>query len=618
MARLRKGDPKILAALTELSRRAGKVFSRGVVKGDLFDLPNALDLIEVSEARGIIPPVGAERLRLYIHRKWIAYETQDLPQNFGLKSRDFAPSYDEPDQDTYAKRVRGARERAQSDAEGYHASRDKREAHYSLPGGREALRYPDALGPAETRRERPESRAALISTEKRLAGLEQPYAARTQSPETRSRKNGGDYREQVKEALERATHGLVVWTVPSDPEGLTRYGMPVKEAKVLVDRAANRSFMVEDLTPPTGDVRFLARPLPKGWPPLSSQVETCLKITFATVDDELLADPWPHPKRLREEERQIVDQGTRKRHVPGRPPGGYPHPQAPIPSRSALVRVEADGKEIIGKAWFAKHADGWFGAEDVFRFVQGQIDRMRASSLTIVFDRGGSRYQSTLKVEQVTDDSGREHSKLACRGVPKNRIDYRTLKGASLSDLPDLLCRITRRPNPTSARRNPMANWWDSYQYDLDPEFALGPIGPRASRPTSRRNTSKSKSSKGNKSMRKSAKSNRGRPVTRFGTWQKFCAHYMKNGYTMKEAARAWKIHKKGGSAASHKKAWGKVRAAKKRTTAARRRSAASSRRSSRTGIATKRAVMKEAARLVRAGKSRSAALKAAWKSKGK
>ena len=292
MARTRKGDRKVLHALLTLSERVGALYPNEVVKAGNFDLPNAFELIEVAEANARVSPVDAEQLRLYIRKKWIGYTTDELPRNNALISRDFAPSYAAYTRSEYETRVQGARKRAALDAEGYHSARDKREAHYGLPGGRQGLRYPE------------ERRMASRATEARLKGMERPFDARTQAPKTRrqdrdvprARPNAAQtgptktwtrdyetgrlsYPERVRQALGKLTEGRFKWTVPADVDVLVQAGMPRKEATILVRRAANRSFLVEDLTEAPGSVRPMTRPLPKGWPSLAGQVETCFKIT---------------------------------------------------------------------------------------------------------------------------------------------------------------------------------------------------------------------------------------------------------------------------------------------------------------------------------------------------
>lgn len=128
------------------------------------------------------------------------------------------------------------------------------------------------------------------------------------------------------------------------------------------------------------------------------------------------------------------------------------------------------------------------------------------------------------------------------------------------------------------------------------------------------------------------AQANRGRPVRaarksargKKSAYNVFCARLMRKGYTLAQCAAAWRIHKKGGSSASHKKAWGKVRAAhkttKRRTSrkSAPRRAAArktTKRRSSKKGLSAK---FKKNASLgpkaMKLAHQKGISLKAAWK----
>lgn len=574
-----------------------------------FSQRDAWELVEVAEGAGLLPTESAELLRWHMRRAFISYDQKDTPLSPGLTPLPFKPSYEAEDQTAYLERVAQARARV-TDPPAFHQMRDKREGHYLLPGGRARARFgdappPEGLGGNERWPQPVRTSSSLL----RLQLDQPPYERRTQSEKSlRVRKTFEESVQASETALaqlpQEAGSDLFSYMVyiPRDPDVLTRLGMFGAEAKILADRAGGR--------------KIPARREPK---PFVQQIRELFHVDLLT--DQVRAQP--HPKRVRAVKLRKDDT---PRSVKGRPLGGRPHPKALVslsdwPTVSRKVGLGDSAKLQLLWSPETAPADLFAKVQSLEKAITKAIREKKGGNVIQVSWQFGEKIAST-KASLWTDESGSEHLVIDPRFVPREEPDYRTFKGATISTLPTLLAKLARRKEASTARSNPMSNWWDD---PSDFDFVDAPLGPTGALAPAL--------------QQPSARRNRGRPVRRARNaaaksgrtaYNEFFAHYRAIGYNAEQIGELWRIHKSGGTAASHRAKWKAVRKAAGKARPARRAAAparkakAPARKARRTSSHpgaehflpprnVRSRVAKAAQKLIARGASKESAFKKAW-----
>ncbi len=389
----------------------------------------------------------------------------------------FTPSYEADSQRTYDVKVAQCapyvgtpwRQRGVAWSSGYPPEPCKRLEHDMIVGGRSASRYPkDAPYPRDKKKGGREKQGKKEGrrTKRRLSGPHRIYSARTQPVKIRTKaaiqKSGyadpsvSASSDRIQAAIDKYRQhfdwGPQGLAVPAVVGPLLKAGMPSKAADILVGRAAHQWFPD---SPPAGMTQL----------PLLTKIQHQVGSLKGYYD--VGADGRTDPIR------QIRVEG-KEREL------GYL-------TRIASSEYDTDNYEVLLdaatintslQAWVeekkAERADEWgsgkyeaSGDDPVFvrRLFNGVITRQllalasewKAPNLTVEL------FFSKLEGRFDIPFSAREHSKLSVRKALPSEVDYRSLQNVSLTDLPELLARLSRRKKrkgrrlqpKTSARNNP-------------------------------------------------------------------------------------------------------------------------------------------------------------------
>jgi hypothetical protein len=392
----------------------------------------------------------------------------------------------------------------------------KRLNHVMIEGGRKASRYPDAQwsggedlspyppdpkkspsgltrggGPYAERRGRPpvgqlpktapgtkEGKAESVKTAQRLGGPNRPFHARTQSFLTRAR--GPASARQSKEASRRPgpvasgptleisraidlyrqtqPQGTLGFAVPTAVGPLIKAGMPEKAAHILVNRAARKFYpdvpytsmiavpLLSQLRQGLGPLVMESKKIVPDGPAYQLRIEGNFALGY--LQEISVREGEKDWKKARAE--TLLDANADQ-----------------IDQRYNVWReaVQASRTTTSQPGFYRREADDPAFLEELFNDVL-------LPHLVRLSEEWGS---PNLILEFFFAPSGREfevpfsageHSKLSTyEAVPEN-VDYRSLQNVSLSDLPRLLTRLSRRKKRkgrqlkpiSSTRNNPSMN----------------------------------------------------------------------------------------------------------------------------------------------------------------
>jgi hypothetical protein len=373
----------------------------------------------------------------------------DVANENPTRRKEFTPSYPAPTQreyDAWVARCASEVGKPWKDRLGC-----KRLDHVMIEGGRTESRYQRGEVPAES-----------AATAQRLGGPNRPFHARTQSVKVRKELR---YRDELARrpglvasgpALEIARaidrfrktqpQGALGFAVPTAAGPLIKAGMPPKAAHILVNRAARKFYpdvpytsmvsvpLLSRFRQGLGPIVMESKKVVAGGPVYQMRVEDNFDLGyFAEIS-------------VRE--------------------GG-------VPTRQARAEVLLDADEI------ARRYGAWREATTHYRRESGDpafLDALFNTSLVPrILDVARAWGKPDVVIEVLFDPSGREvevpfsamqHSKSSSYEAVPSKVDYRSLQNVSLTDLPRLLARLSRRKKRkgrqlkplSSARNNPSMN----------------------------------------------------------------------------------------------------------------------------------------------------------------
>lgn len=310
--------------------------------------------------------------------------------------RKFTPSYPADNQADYDAQV---------------AFGKKRKLHVQVDGGRRGVRYQE-VQPQLT-----------FDTAKRLVDREPPWDARTQAPKsnTHARSARPDRLEsQISSAIQRLTTA-VGFAVPTSTKPLIAAGMPTKAAGILVSRAARAVFTgapakkLQQADLRTDITAALGRPLalrPDGSGAIVLPVlgrRQAAELTRASVDGQ-----------------QVLS-------------------TADVQQGYAAFREQVKREQ---KRSYRREQDDPVFLRLIYRTLRDLIRQSHGQVLELTFQLRGQDHTTSILVG--------EHSKSAGEKELSAEVEYRSLRNVSLTDLPAVLARLSRRKKRAGRRLDRM------------------------------------------------------------------------------------------------------------------------------------------------------------------
>jgi len=375
----------------------------------------------------------------------VRYKLRDLPKDMRGSTDsafDVPPSYDVKDEASYKRRLVQCRSLT-GDEEAFREAGCKREAHLMVSGGRSTLRY----------MEEPQRRSR--DSWERLLQPEKPFNARTQSEASNARaaerhrlarRNpeaeiiyfGPTERrvrevklilESYRQSTPTKALGLLV---PTSPRPLIKAGLTKKEANILVYRARGKLITdAPDLVKSKQKV-FSRRQL----------FEAKLGQRFGRLQDDVILRP---PLMPTDSNKALVAASKKKKvrrpfillHLGILNPrtGEAYESYAPVTIRETLEEAGADLNGALALLFGDTPGDG-------FAFDLTKVSRRWGLSEAAVDVFFIFRFQNK-PVQAVI--SLTEHSVRSEDIYQGRKVDYRTLRGISLTALPELLVSLASR-----------------------------------------------------------------------------------------------------------------------------------------------------------------------------
>lgn len=350
-----------------------------------------------------------------------------------MVGKDFSPSYEADTFDAYKRAVE---------------SGDKRHDHVMRAGGRAAIRGAETEFPKQT-----------DGTKKRFDDQDPPWNARTQSPAAYeaavSRKS--DLERRIKTGIDNymsaspGRSGGLGLMVPDQPAALIKHGVPEKAAVILVSRARGKFISI----------------LPQ---------DAASRLTKVDIKDRIvLSIRGVLSIRPQDDRVVLMDRGRRGSVL-----------EAVMAGDEELLDTKTLEEAVRRHRENIKRTRSYDPEPDDARFFNALVRVVGVelrSGKDVVF-----RFRNENGPFERVVSAG-EHSDSRAGRVPGRRIGYKTLRGISLSELPSLLARLSRRRSRT-ARENPMARKFENDNDFFRAQYSRGPFGAEQAIPVVRRNGS--------------------------------------------------------------------------------------------------------------------------------